>query len=91
MAELLIRHGSRENVDALWENAYAVSSSALNSWFGEELRPIGFDVSWVRAGATGYFDRKTQREVKSYQRGRGLPPTGVVSVETWDALQQGRR
>ena len=43
---------SRENVDALWENAYAVSSSALNSWFGEELRPIGLDVSWVRAGAT---------------------------------------
>jgi hypothetical protein len=43
---------SRENVDALWENAYAISSSALNSWFGEELRPIGLDVSWLRGGAT---------------------------------------
>jgi hypothetical protein len=42
---------SRENVDALWENAYAVSSSALNSWFGEELRPIGLDVAWLRGGA----------------------------------------
>lgn len=42
---------SRENVDALWENAYAVSSSALNSWFGEEFRPIGLDVAWVRGGA----------------------------------------
>lgn len=42
---------SRENVDALWENAYAISSSALNSWFGEELRPIGLDGSWVRGGA----------------------------------------
>ena len=41
---------SRENVDALWENAYAVSSSALNSWFGEELRPIGLDVAWLRGG-----------------------------------------
>jgi hypothetical protein len=41
---------SRENVDALWENAYAISSSALNSWFGEELRPIGLDGSWVRGG-----------------------------------------
>jgi peptidoglycan hydrolase-like protein with peptidoglycan-binding domain len=40
---------------------------------------------------TGYFDRRTQREVRSYQRGRGLSRTGVVSVETWDALQQGRR
>ena len=39
---------SRENVDALWENAYAISSSALNSWFGEELRPIGLDVAWMR-------------------------------------------
>jgi hypothetical protein len=43
---------SRENVDALWENAYAISSSALNSWFGEEFRPIGLDVAWMRGGAT---------------------------------------
>jgi len=43
---------SRENVDALWENPYALSSSALNSWFGEEFRPIGLDVAWRRAGAT---------------------------------------
>jgi hypothetical protein len=42
---------SRENVDALWESPYAVSSSALNSWFGEELRPVGADVSWMRGGA----------------------------------------
>jgi hypothetical protein len=42
---------SRENVDALWENAYAISSSALNSWFGEEFRPIGLDASWARRGA----------------------------------------
>lgn len=47
---------SRENVDALWENPYAITSSALNSWFGEELRPIGVDASYFRkrafAGAT---------------------------------------
>jgi hypothetical protein len=43
---------SRENVDALWENAYAISSSALNSWLGEEFRPIGLDVAWLRWGAT---------------------------------------
>jgi hypothetical protein len=43
---------SRENVDALWENAYAISSSALNSWFGEEFRPIGLDVAWLHGGAT---------------------------------------
>lgn len=47
---------TRENVDALWENPYAISSSALNSWLGEELRPIGIDASYFRkelfAGAT---------------------------------------
>ncbi|MFI5184155.1 MAG: hypothetical protein ACHQNV_07150 [Vicinamibacteria bacterium] len=43
---------SRENVDALWENPYAISSSALNSWFGQEFRPIGLDLSWTRWGAT---------------------------------------
>ena len=39
--------GSRENVDALWENPYAITSSALNSWLGEELRPIGLDATYV--------------------------------------------
>ncbi len=47
---------SRENVDALWESPYTITSSALNSWLGEELRPIGIDASWFRreifAGAT---------------------------------------
>jgi hypothetical protein len=43
---------SRENVDELWENPYAISSSALNSWFGEELRPVGLDAVWLRGGAT---------------------------------------
>ena len=42
---------SRENVDALWENPYTVSSSALNTWFGEELRPIGLDATFSRGGA----------------------------------------
>jgi len=42
--------GSRENVDALWESPYAISSSALNSWFGEEFRPIGIDATWFHRG-----------------------------------------
>jgi hypothetical protein len=42
---------SRENVDALWENPYAISSSALNTWFGQELRPIGADLAWTHGGA----------------------------------------
>jgi hypothetical protein len=38
---------SRENVDALWESPYAISSSALNSWLGEEFRPVGVDASYM--------------------------------------------
>lgn len=38
---------SRENVDALWESPYAITSSALNSWFGEEFRPVGVDVAYT--------------------------------------------
>ena len=38
---------SRENVDALWESPYTITSSALNSWFGEEFRPIGIDAAYT--------------------------------------------
>lgn len=38
---------SRENVDSLWETPYTITPSALNSWMGEELRPVGVDASWA--------------------------------------------
>lgn len=38
---------SRENVDSLWESPYTITSSALNTWLGEELRPIGVDAAWT--------------------------------------------
>jgi hypothetical protein len=41
---------SLENVDALWENPYCISSSALNTWLGEEVRPVGVDASYFRGG-----------------------------------------
>jgi len=54
---------SLENVDALWENPYAISSSALNTWFGEELRPVGVDVTYFlgrgRLGGTVYRGNET--------------------------------
>jgi hypothetical protein len=37
---------SRENIDELWETPYSITPSALNSWMGEELRPIGVDASY---------------------------------------------
>jgi len=56
--------GSRENVDALWESPYTISSSALNSWMGEELRPIGVDAAYTfrrrwTVGATAYRGNDT--------------------------------
>jgi hypothetical protein len=54
---------SRENVDALWESPYTISSSALNTWLGEELRPIGVDATVFHhgfmAGATAFRGNDT--------------------------------
>ncbi|MCU1347760.1 MAG: hypothetical protein JWO56_790 [Acidobacteria bacterium] len=59
---------SRENVDSLWETPYTITSSALNSWLGEEFRPIGVDLSYTRrlavagalsAGATVFTGNDT--------------------------------
>lgn len=56
--------GSRENVDALWESPYTISSSALNTWLGEEFRPVGIDASYTlrrrwTVGATAYIGNDT--------------------------------
>ncbi|MCU1230314.1 MAG: hypothetical protein JWO97_3198 [Acidobacteria bacterium] len=55
---------SRENVDALWESPYTITPSALNSWLGEEFRPIGIDASYTlrhqwSAGVTVYRGNDT--------------------------------
>lgn len=55
---------SRENVDALWESPYTISSSALNSWLGEEFRPVGVDAAYTlrrawTVGATLYAGNDT--------------------------------
>ncbi|MEA2490370.1 MAG: hypothetical protein QOH21_2162 [Acidobacteriota bacterium] len=47
---------SRENIDSLWETPYTLTASALNSWLGEEFRPIGVDVAYRhRTAASGTF------------------------------------
>ena len=42
---LLFPPTSRENVDPLWQSPYTLTLSALNTWIGEELRPVGLDVA----------------------------------------------
>jgi hypothetical protein len=58
---------SRENTGPLWTSPYMLSFSALNSWIGEELRPVGADLEWKHfagertfsAGATAFRDNDT--------------------------------
>ena len=58
--ELQLRAGqfflptSRENKDELWSSPYTVSFSALNSWIGEEVRPLGVDVQYRHTTSRGH-------------------------------------
>ncbi|MGE5233371.1 MAG: hypothetical protein ACM3OB_04610 [Acidobacteriota bacterium] len=57
--ELRLRAGtfflptSRENVDPGWSSPYTISTSALNTWIGEEVRPTGVDLAVRRDLGTG--------------------------------------
>jgi len=42
---LLFPPTSRENVDPLWQSPYTLTLSAVNTWIGEELRPVGLDMA----------------------------------------------
>lgn len=47
---------SRENVDPFWGARYTLTTSALNSWIGEEVRPLGLDLHYdLTADAAGSF------------------------------------
>jgi len=54
---------SRENTDLLWNSPYTINYSALNSWIGEEFRPVGVDASYkvnmLTVGATAFKDNDT--------------------------------
>jgi hypothetical protein len=58
--ELRLRAGqfflptSRENKDANWASPYTISFSALNSWIGQEVRPIGADLEYRHITAAGH-------------------------------------
>lgn len=55
---------SRENVDLLWTSPYTITYSALNTWMGEEVRPIGADLQfspnfYFTMGATAFRGNDT--------------------------------
>jgi hypothetical protein len=43
---------SLENRTVGWDSLYSISSSAINTWIGEELRTIGLETSLTALGAT---------------------------------------
>ncbi len=55
---------SLENVDPLWNSRYTISNSALNSWIGQEVRPISVDLQFApnfyfSLGATAFRGNDT--------------------------------
>jgi hypothetical protein len=46
---------SRENKGDLWTSPYTISFSAVNTWIGEEVRPIGADLEWRHTTGGGYI------------------------------------
>lgn len=44
----------------------------------------------ARLEVTGIYDRRTERAVKVYQRGVGVPRTGVTTTALWALLHAGR-
>ena len=55
---------SRENIDPLWNSRYTITFSALNTWIGEEVRPLGADLQYspnfyLALGATVLRDNDT--------------------------------
>jgi hypothetical protein len=45
---------SRENKDPLWASPYTIQFSALNTWIGQEVRPIGIDLQYRHTTSLGH-------------------------------------
>ncbi len=67
---------SRENTGEMWSSPYTVTFSALNTWIGQEVRPVGADLQWspnfyVTAGVTAFGGNDTMGTVLA-ERGWSL-------------------
>jgi hypothetical protein len=69
---------SRENVDPLWQSPYTLTLSAINSWVGEELRPIGLDVA-AQIGEAG----RSRFELAAMAFGGADTAGALVSWRGW--------
>jgi peptidoglycan hydrolase-like protein with peptidoglycan-binding domain len=48
-----------------------------------------FSISCGTSGADGDFGKNTQSAVKTFQKRKGLPVTGICDKDTWTALLVG--
>ncbi|MEQ1801985.1 MAG: hypothetical protein ABL989_08700 [Gammaproteobacteria bacterium] len=66
---------SLENVDAGWSSPYALSSSAINTWIGEELRTVGAEMRVSRVLASVPLSPELSLEGAMFY---GNDPTGAL-------------
>lgn len=55
-AGVFFPHISRENVGVAWSSPYTISTSAANSWIGEEIRALGAEAKVSFRGETSTLD-----------------------------------
>ncbi|MGH9457459.1 MAG: hypothetical protein ACRD2J_07430 [Thermoanaerobaculia bacterium] len=65
---------SQENVGPMWSSPYTISFSAINSWIGEEVRPVGLDADYriegptrVSVGATAFVGNDTMGTLPAWR------------------------
>jgi hypothetical protein len=73
---------SRENTDPLWTSPYTMTWSAINTWMGQEVRPIGADLQvspsfYATLGATAFRGNDTMGTLPA---GRGWTFGNRLSV-----------
>ena len=76
---------SRENGGDLWSSPYTVTFSAINTWMGQEVRPVGLDLEWrhttasfngLTLGATAFQNNDTMGTLlawRGWSMGNRLP------------------
>ena len=71
---------SRENKDLFWTSPYTVTYSAINTWIGQEVRPVGVDLEYrhttagfnaLTVGATAFQNNDTMGTLLAW-RGWGV-------------------
>jgi hypothetical protein len=66
---------SLENSDPGWESPFTFAYSAINTWLGEEIRPIGLEWSWRRR----FADLGSAHELRAFGAGfYGNDPAGTL-------------